>query len=370
MRSSRTILPPFITNFTRCSSVMSANGSPATAITSANLPGSSEPTRSLTPMISALTTVPACNARAGVSPPRLTSASKSSACVPCTYVEPSAPLPIMIFMPGVFAASVTALAKIDAHAVLAARVLVVVVVHVRLDVALQRRVVVEALLDHELRLLLVEAKCVLDGVAARRDRILQPLAAEYVTRGLVAEAVRLLDQCLKHRQRVRRDVLRRAVRLERVRAAGEQLDPVGAVLDLVAHRGARLVGVVHDRRAERILGRRRARLAPANPARRDLRARAVDQAFVDRVADVDVGVAVVVAAHVTDGREPRAQIGLRILRGDHLHAREEEPRARASRRARSGAHELLARRARCGAGCCSLRAPIVVSQRSARPPGW
>jgi len=52
------------------------------------------------------------SARAGVSPPRLTSASKSSACVPCTYVAPSTPLPIMIFMPGVFDASVTAPAKI------------------------------------------------------------------------------------------------------------------------------------------------------------------------------------------------------------------------------------------------------------------
>src|SRR5580658_10238276 len=43
VRSSRITLPPFITNLTRASSVMSASGSPATATMSANLPLSMEP---------------------------------------------------------------------------------------------------------------------------------------------------------------------------------------------------------------------------------------------------------------------------------------------------------------------------------------
>src|SRR6202158_4850408 len=42
--------PPFITNFTRSSSVMSVGGSPDTATTSANLPASSEPIRSCHPI--------------------------------------------------------------------------------------------------------------------------------------------------------------------------------------------------------------------------------------------------------------------------------------------------------------------------------
>ena len=42
-RSFRTILPPFITNLTRCSSVMSASGSPDTATRSAYLPFPIEP---------------------------------------------------------------------------------------------------------------------------------------------------------------------------------------------------------------------------------------------------------------------------------------------------------------------------------------
>src|ERR1700676_2747037 len=45
-RSLRTTAPPFITNFTRCISVMSVSGSPATAIRSANLPFSMLPSTS------------------------------------------------------------------------------------------------------------------------------------------------------------------------------------------------------------------------------------------------------------------------------------------------------------------------------------
>ena len=44
--------PPFMTNFTRSSSVISAIGSPATATRSANLPASTEPTRSCHPISS------------------------------------------------------------------------------------------------------------------------------------------------------------------------------------------------------------------------------------------------------------------------------------------------------------------------------
>src|SRR5439155_26723532 len=52
-RLSLKTAPPFITQTTRCSSVMSRSGSPATATTSANFPRSIVPARSLHPMISA-----------------------------------------------------------------------------------------------------------------------------------------------------------------------------------------------------------------------------------------------------------------------------------------------------------------------------
>jgi hypothetical protein len=43
VKSLRTTLPPFITNLTRCSSVMSASGLPETATRSANLPLAIDP---------------------------------------------------------------------------------------------------------------------------------------------------------------------------------------------------------------------------------------------------------------------------------------------------------------------------------------
>src|SRR5204863_1254243 len=79
--SLRMILPPFITNLTRCNSVMSASGSPDTAIRSANLPFSIDPTRSSSPNTSALLTVAAWMAAAAVICACLTNATISRACV-------------------------------------------------------------------------------------------------------------------------------------------------------------------------------------------------------------------------------------------------------------------------------------------------
>src|SRR5215510_9844629 len=58
-RSFLTTPPPFITNLTRLSSVMSLSGSPATAIRSANLPASTLPARSCQPISSAALVVAA-----------------------------------------------------------------------------------------------------------------------------------------------------------------------------------------------------------------------------------------------------------------------------------------------------------------------
>src|SRR6267378_489831 len=68
LRSFRTIAPPFITNFTRSSSVMSLKGFPATAMMSAYLPFSIDPIRSCQPIISAATVVAVWMACAGDMP--------------------------------------------------------------------------------------------------------------------------------------------------------------------------------------------------------------------------------------------------------------------------------------------------------------
>ncbi len=66
--SLRITSPPFITNFTRCISVISFSGSPDTAIRSANLPSSMLPTLSSMRMIFAFTVMAMRSAFGGVTP--------------------------------------------------------------------------------------------------------------------------------------------------------------------------------------------------------------------------------------------------------------------------------------------------------------
>ena len=126
--------------------------------------------------------------------------------------QPSAPLPTIILSPLVAPAIRTALLEDRDHAELAAGVLGVVVVHVGLGVADEGRIVGEPLAHHRVELLLRQAVAVLDDVAAGRDRVLQPLAAEAVAGRLTAQAMRLVHERLQHRQRIGEHVLRFARR--------------------------------------------------------------------------------------------------------------------------------------------------------------
>ncbi len=93
----------------------------------------------------------------------------------------------------------------------------------------------------------------LDGVAAGDDGVLLPLAAIDVAAGLVAEAMGLVDQRLQHRHRIGQNVLGLAGRAERIGAGREQLDPIGAVLDVLADRGARFFDRAHHDARQRVL---------------------------------------------------------------------------------------------------------------------
>jgi hypothetical protein len=97
-------------------------------------------------------------------------------------------------------------------------------------------------------------------------------------------------------------------------AAGIELDPIDAALDVLAHRRARIVLRVHPRAHQRIRGRGCGGCAtPGNGAARYLEPRTIDAALVDGVADVDVGVAVAVRAHVARRGEARVQVGLQVM---------------------------------------------------------
>ncbi len=138
-----------------------------------------------------------------------------------------------------------------------------------------------------------------------------------MARGLLAEPMGLIDQRLQDRHGIGQDVFRLAIGREGIGAGREELDPVRAMFDLIANRGARFLDIVNDgvrngvHRLVRILRR-----SPIDAASRDLLPRSVDESCVDGVADIDIGIAIAVAAHVADRREAGAQIVLRVLDGE------------------------------------------------------
>ena len=205
-------------------------------------------------------------------------------------------------------------------AVLAAGVLRIGIVHVRLGVANDGRVVKEMLLDHHVHLRLIETEAMLDRVAAGDDRILLTFPAVHVTAGFLPQPVRLVDERLQHRQRIRHLILILPVRRKRITSGREQLDPVGAAGDLLLHGGPRLFNRSYDGARQwigRTRGIRRLR-APHNAERRDLVSRTVEASFVDCVANLDVAVPIAVRAHVTSRGESGTEIGQRVLHG-HQH---------------------------------------------------
>src|SRR5262249_15407070 len=159
---------------------------------------------------------------------------------------------------------------------------------------------------------LVQAKSMLNGVAAGDDGILQSLAAVRVATGFLAQTVGLVDRCGQYRQRISYFVQVLTCRAERVRAGWIQLDPVRVMRNLIADAGARSFGRVDDRGGQRVFRSRRIfRLRTPNDAQgRYLIAWTIEAAAVDRIPDGDVAVAVPVTGHVARGCESRVQVEL------------------------------------------------------------
>ena len=97
----------------------------------------------------------------------------------------------------------------------------------------------------------------LDGVAAGDDGVLLPVAAEDVASRLFTEAMRLVDHAPGGRAADTSDVLRLSRGAEGVRAGRKQLDPVRAVLDLLAYRGSAFVSGAMTAAGQRVRQRRR-----------------------------------------------------------------------------------------------------------------
>src|SRR5262249_12488403 len=187
------------------------------------------------------------------------------------------------------------------HAVFAAGALIVVVVHVRLEIPNKSRIVVEPFLDHYVRLLLIQTERMFDSVAACDDRVLLALSAQDVARSLMPEPMRFIDQRLKYRHRIRELILRLTRRSERVSARREQFDPIHSMVDMLPYGSPRFFNRLHENAGQRILWRGVRGSRPDDSAARYLKAGPFDASVIDRVADIDVRVAIAMGAHITCG---------------------------------------------------------------------
>src|SRR5262245_57577827 len=100
--------------------------------------------------------------------------------------------------------------------VLAARALLVVVVHVPRAVAREGNVIGNPLRHHLIEQGLGQPIAVLDGVATGGDGVLQTFSAEHMATRLAAALVRLVDDRRQHVQRVGGDELHLACGAERI----------------------------------------------------------------------------------------------------------------------------------------------------------
>src|SRR5262249_10488963 len=156
----------------------------------------------------------------------------------------------------------------------------VVVVHVGLDVTHEGRIVIEALLNHHVRLILIQAIRVLDGVTAGKNRVLLSLSSENVAGRFVTETVSLVDHRLQYRPRIRQNILSFAGRCERVSSSGKQFDPVHPMVDVIADGRASLFYIADDSTRQRILGGGVRCSRPDNSPAGYLKPRAVEAALV------------------------------------------------------------------------------------------
>ena len=201
---------------------------------------------------------------------------------------------------------------------LAACILRIVVIDIRLDIALERRFVEKFLGHDHIGLLLIETKGMLDRVASGQNRILLSLASIHVAACLFAQPVRFVDQCLENRHRIGQFVLRLARGRERISSGRIELDPIRPVFHLVAHCRARFFYRTHHRAGQGIIRRGRVRRfrSPNDAQRRYLVPRPIDPPLIDCVADRNIAVPVSVGGHIARRGEARAQIRLHVRNGD------------------------------------------------------
>ena len=120
--------------------------------------------------------------------------------------------------------------------------------------------------------------------------------------------MRFINQRLQDGHRIGHFVLRLAGGRERIGPRREELDPIRAMLDLLAHGCARVLHRTDHRAGQGIVRRGGVRGfgAPDDAEGRYLVPGPVDAALVDGVADGNIAVSIPVAAHVARCGETRS----------------------------------------------------------------
>ncbi len=104
---------------------------------------------------------------------------------------------------------------------------------------------------HLLQIVIGDVVAMLDGVDAGFDRIVDAMQGHGVRCDFMVLAVRLIDDGVEFIRREGRDVVEHPIGPHEITAVGIDLDPVGAVADLLAHCLACVVGAVNDLHAMR-----------------------------------------------------------------------------------------------------------------------
>ena len=160
----------------------------------------------------------------------------------------------------------------------------------------------------------------LNGVAPAIQGALQADAVIGVTGNVAAPAMCLINDRPEFFHRQRRLRHQRALLIDPGAVRHVHLDPVGAVIKLLAGRLARFNRPVDQLRSLGHEDLRRVALEVVAPgggdgARRHEHARARDVAFVDRLLDADVTVARALGLDVADAREPLLERPTRCYHG-------------------------------------------------------
>jgi hypothetical protein len=170
---------------------------------------------------------------------------------------------------------------------------------------------------------IVEIEAVLDGIASALERAMQPFAAVRVTGNFFLPAMGLIDdglQLLDGQRRLRNEV----ALLVDPRAMGHvDLEPIGAVIELLAGRLARLDRTVDQLRPFRHFDLRSVTLEVVAAGGGDgacdhEHSRSRDASLIDGHLDSDVAIPGTLGLHVAEGGEAllqRASYGHRCARG-------------------------------------------------------